>query len=134
MTASGNHGVDRFLDAWVQEVGRAIEMFTGERAVLHATRVPVLPASDGELLWFTQTFEGNGRFSAWVGSEQRTWSALGGISAGASLEEAKASYREMVSHAHRATATLLSRTAAKPIRCEEPVNDEKPELGSAEEV
>jgi flagellar motor switch protein FliN/FliY len=115
-----NQAIDQFLDAWTQEFGRAVEMFSGEQPSITCGRTKeIAPSETADLLWWKQTFAGVGEFTTWIGAKEATWSALGGAAGGVALEEAQSTYLEIIGQAQHGAATIVSAGLPKPVRCQE---------------
>ncbi len=115
-----DNAVDQFMETWTRELGRAIEMFNGEQASITCGRTQELASSEMfDLLWWKQTFEGDGKFTVWIGAKQATWSVLGGAFGATEPEDVKATYLEIIGQAQHGTATALSAGLPKPIGCQE---------------
>jgi flagellar motor switch protein FliN/FliY len=121
--------VDQFLDAWTQELSRAIEMFSGEQPGLTCGRTRNLASSEiSDLLWWKQAFAGAGEFTVWIGAKEATWSALGGVANSISLEEAQSTYLEILGQAQHGAAAVVSAGLPKPVRCHEGQVSASPKL------
>lgn len=121
--------IDQFLDAWTQEFSRAVEMFSGEQPGVTCGRTKSLASSEtADLLWWKQTFAGTGEFAVWIGAKEATWSALGGAPGGISLEDAQATYLEIIGQAQHGAATVVSVGLPKPVRCQEGQISDAPKL------
>jgi len=105
------------IDQWLEEFGRAVEMFTGETPQLSAQTVPS-ELSEPEIAartWWKQVVQGESSFSIWAGATEPLWTALG---EGA---EAQSSFFEMLSQANSGTAAVLSAGFPAPLRCQDGV-------------
>lgn len=112
--------VDHFLEAWTQEFGRAVQMFSGEQPVVTCGRIKDLARSEtSDLLWWKQTFEGDSPFTTWIGAREATWSALGGALGATDPADAKATYLEMIGQAQSGAATVFNVGLPKALRCGE---------------
>lgn len=112
---SSQTGVDQFLQAWVEEFARAVEMFSGESPNLRCSRTKELvPSETTDLLWWRQDFAGDGKFTTWIGAKTSTWVALGG----GDPAEAKSTYLEMLGQAQSGTAHVVSAGFDTPLKCE----------------
>lgn len=108
-----------FFEEWAKEFSRAVEMFAGEQAA-----VKPAPAGSEDLAaetaasctWWRQPFEGEGRFSVWVGVPEETWQALGGAMA-ANPEQAREAFLEMLGQAQQGAAAVASMGLPQPVRC-----------------
>ncbi len=108
--------VDRFLQTWVEEFTRAVEMFTGEVPALRCSRTKKLVASEiSDLFWWKQEFAGPGRFITWIGTKNETLLALGGST---DVAEARSTLLEMIGQAQSGTAHVLSSGLDSPLKCE----------------
>jgi flagellar motor switch protein FliN/FliY len=113
-----SQAADQFLDSWIQEFGRAIEMFSGEQATVTYSRTKELAASEShDLLWWNQAFEGSANFSSWIGAKENTWMTLGGAPNGVDGSDAKNTYREIIEQAQQGTATVISGGLPQALRC-----------------
>lgn len=119
-----------FFEEWAKELSRAIEMFAGEQA-----GVKPAPAGSEDLTaekgasraWWRQPFEGEGRFSVWVGVPEETWRALGGAMA-ANPEQAREAFLEMLGQAQQGAAAVASMGLPRPVRCGDAEEAEAPQL------
>jgi len=119
--------VDHFLEAWTQELGRAIQMFNGEQPVITCGRIKELTRSEmSDLLWWKQTFEGNYPFTTWIGAKEVTWSTLGGAFGASDPADAKSTYLEMIGQAQSGAAAVVSMGLPKAFRCGEGQIDAAP--------
>ena len=118
-------GTDRFLQTWVEEFGRAVEMFSGQAPDLRCSRTKKLgPSETEDLLWWKQEFSGPGRFNTWIGARKSTWVALGG----GDEAEAQSTYLEMLGQAQSGTAHVLSSALESPLQCQPGKVDTAPDL------
>lgn len=108
--------VDRFLQTWIEEFTRAVEMFSGEVPSLRCSRTKNLVASEiSDLFWWKQDFAGDGRFTTWIGTKNETLLALGGSTDAA---EAKSTLLEIIGQAQNGTAHVLSSSLDSALKCE----------------
>jgi flagellar motor switch protein FliN/FliY len=112
----------RFLETWMDEFGRAVEMFTAERPVvayaeIEASGRPKLETQLADYLWWQQTVGAEESFALWAGAEQPCWSALG--SALEDGSDAKQMYLEMLGQATQGAVAAISAGFATPLRCRE---------------
>ncbi len=120
--------IDRFLQTWVDEFTRAVEMFSGQVPTLRCSRTKKLSASESsDLIWWKQDFAGAGKFSTWIGVKNATLLALGGAS---DLEEAKATYHEMIGQAQSGAAHVTSTGLDTAVKCEPGAESTAPEFES----
>ena len=118
-------GTDQFLQTWVDEFSRAVEMFSGEAADLRCSRTKKLgPSETEDLLWWKQEFSGSGRFTIRIGARKSTWVALGG----GDEAEAQSTYLEMLGQAQSGTAHVISGALGSPMQCEPGQVDAEPDL------
>jgi flagellar motor switch protein FliN/FliY len=106
---------DELLEKWMEEFGRAVEMFTGEKPVLRSSEQGS-ELSGSEIAgrtWWKQIVENGEAFSIWAGSTEGLWNAFG---EGA---EAQTTYFEMLSQANQGTAAVLSAGFQFPLRCQD---------------
>jgi flagellar motor switch protein FliN/FliY len=112
----------RFLETWMEEFARAVELSTSERpaaiyAEIEASERPKVEARLGDYLWWQGTVGAGEDFVLWVGAEQACWSALGNA-----LDEgndAKQTYLTMVEQAAQGAASAVSAGFTTPLRCRE---------------
>lgn len=104
---------DEFMGIWVEEFGRAVEMFTGEKATLSYTRAAaeISAVEISERSWWKQTVHNDQSFRVWAGALPTLWSVFG--------EEA--TFSEMLSQANQGVAAVLSAGFPLPLRCEDGV-------------
>jgi flagellar motor switch protein FliN/FliY len=106
---------EELIERWIEEFGRAVEMFTGEKPVLTAAGAPseLSAALISSQTWWKQTAEGEGSFGIWEGATEPLWTALG---EGA---EGQTTFFEMLSQANQGTAAVLSAGFPIPLRCQD---------------
>ena len=110
--------VELFLQLWMAELSRSIEMFTGEEAKLsHEPAAPGVPDPEDlpEYLWWRQQYESDGGFAAWTGARERTWMAFGGLSGPAA--QTKQTYLDILRQAIDGVCKTLTARAHWPVRC-----------------
>jgi flagellar motor switch protein FliN/FliY len=108
--------IEAFLETWMEEFGRAVEMFTGSQPALSQNRISMLPASEpGSLLWRKQAFGGRADFVTWTGAAEAAWKDLGS----ADPDNAQGTYFEILNQAQMRAATVASRGLDQPISCGE---------------
>jgi hypothetical protein len=66
------------LERWMEEFGRAVEMFTGEKPVLKFERADVDPtqAEIAGHTWWKQVVDNGQAFSIWAGGKPELWNGL----------------------------------------------------------
>lgn len=102
-----NEAIDQWLDAWTQEFGRAVEMFSGQQPSIKYTRAKSLvPTEMGDLLWWKQSFHAQSTFENFIGAKEATWMAIGAAAGDPESEAAKAAYLEIISQAQHGTAAV----------------------------
>lgn len=106
---------EELIARWMEEFGRAVEMFTGEKPVLSSigSLPDISEVETATRTWWKQVAQGEGAFSIWSGATEPTWNALG---EGA---EAESSFFEMLSQANQGTAAVLSAGFPVPLRCQD---------------
>lgn len=107
--------LEELIQRWIEEFGRAVEMFTGEKAEL-ASVGPLPELVEEEVssrTWWKQVVQGEASFSIWAGAAEPLWMALG---EGA---EAQSSFFEMLGQANQGTAAVLSAGFPIPLRCQD---------------
>lgn len=125
MSTATTTAVDQFLQTWVDEFTRAVEMFSGQVPVLRCSRTKSLAASQiTDLSWWQQDFAGDGKFSTWIGVNNDTMLAFGG----GDPAEAKPTYLEMLGQAQSGAAHVVSAGFDTPIKCEPGQEGEAPPL------
>lgn len=104
---------EELVTRWIEEFGRAVEMFTGEKPTLtrFVQEKDLDAGSISANTWWEQVTEGDGSFTVWAGATESLWNALG---EGA---EAQSSFFEMLSQANQGTAAVFSAGFPKPLRC-----------------
>ncbi len=111
-----DQAINAFLKTWIEEFGRAVEMFTGSQPSIVETRVQVLPGSEaGPILWLKQIFAGSGSFTTWIGAPEATWTALGDTDP----DNPQGIYQEILGQAQTGAATVASRGLDQPVSCQE---------------
>ena len=108
---------DDILARWIEEFGRAVEMFTGEKPELTPAQVAgsISDAEMTERTWWRQVTQGEKSFSIWAGAKEEVWKSLG------EGDEAKSTFFEMLSQANQGTAAVLSAGFPVPLRFEDGV-------------
>lgn len=106
---------EELTERWIEEFGRAVEMFTGEKPVLKTAGPPpeISAALISNQTWWKQVAEGDGSFSIWAGATEPLWTALG---EGA---EGQTTFFEMLAQANQGTAAVLSAGFPVPLRCQD---------------
>jgi len=115
MNDTSTETFQELIDRWLQEFGRAVEMFTGETPQL-TSKIASSELSEAEIAsrtWWKQVVQGESSFSIWAGAEEPLWTALG---EGA---EAQSSFFEMLSQANSGMAAVLSAGFPAPLRCQD---------------
>jgi flagellar motor switch protein FliN/FliY len=105
------------IERWMEEFGRAVEMFTGEKPVLTTTAAPseVSAALVAGNTWWKQVAEGETSFAMWAGATEPLWTALGeGV-------EGQTTFFEMLSQANQGTVAVFSAGFPVPLRCQDGV-------------
>ncbi len=106
---------ETFIERWLEEFGRAVQMFTGEEATLSSSRGEI--ESEAETMaastWWKQVVKNQDSFTIWAGGIEATWAAMG---EGA---EAQSTFFEMVSQANQGAAAVLSAGFPIPLKCED---------------
>ena len=106
--------IEAFLETWMEEFGRAVEMYTGSQPALSESRITAVPDSEAaSLLWRKQTLSGPGDFAIWIGAPEAAWKDLGS----ADPDNAQATYFEILNQAQAGAATVASRSLDQPISC-----------------
>jgi flagellar motor switch protein FliN/FliY len=105
------------IERWIEEFGRAVEMFTGETPVVtsQSASAELAEKEVAGRTWWKQEVQGESSFFIWAGATEPIWTALG---EGA---EAQSSFFEMVSQANSGTAAVLSAGFPSPLRCQDGV-------------
>jgi flagellar motor switch protein FliN/FliY len=122
-----------FFEQWVEEFGRAVEMFTGDKPTVSVTGLDKaaresLDAKLATSFWWRQKVVGDESFSAWSGSEEACWAAFGDAA------EAKQTFQEMLGQANQGAAAVLSASFPTPLRCEAGAEEAPSSLASLEIV
>jgi flagellar motor switch protein FliN len=106
--------LNELIARWIEEFGRAVEMFTGDKPDLSSLGASEISEKEVSThTWWKQVAEGEASFSIWIGATEPLWAALG---EGA---EAQSSFFEMLSQANQGTAAVLSAGFPVPIRCQD---------------
>jgi len=115
MTEASLQIFDELVERWIEEFGRAVEMFTGDKPEVSSSRAALdLSAADiAERTWWKQVVQNDKSFRLWAGGTEATWNAVG---EGA---EAQTTLFEMLSQANQGTAAVLSAGFPVPLRCED---------------
>jgi flagellar motor switch protein FliN/FliY len=111
-----------FFDQWVEEFGRAIEMFTGDKPTISQGAVDkanreALEEKLATSIWWRQKIGGDKSFSVWAGAEEDCCAAFGGTN------EAKQTLQEMLGQANQGAAAVLSAGFPSPLRCQDGVEE-----------
>jgi flagellar motor switch protein FliN/FliY len=107
--------LETFVERWLEEFGRAVQMFTGEEATLSSSRGKIEDEAEtmAGSTWWKQVVKNQESFSIWAGGVEAAWSAMG---EGA---EAQSTFFEMVSQANQGAAAVLSAGFPIPLKCED---------------
>jgi flagellar motor switch protein FliN/FliY len=106
---------ESFIERWLEEFGRAVQMFTGEEASLSSSRGKMENEAGtmAESTWWKQVVKNEESFSIWAGGVEAAWSAMG------EGEEAQSTFFEMVSQANQGAVAVLSAGFPVPLKCED---------------
>jgi flagellar motor switch protein FliN/FliY len=105
---------EELIDRWIEEFGRAVEMFTGEKPVLISIGSPSeIESGISAHTWWKQIAQGESSFSIWAGAVEPLWTALGDGT------ESQSTFFEMLSQANQGTAAVLSAGFPVPLRCQD---------------
>ncbi len=128
-----NSEIELFLKDWSGEFSRAIEMFTGEKAVVKCEPLAGTSADGANdlssHLWWKQAMERAGEFAFWIGAPESAWAELGGAVDGSNSEPQK-SYLEIVGQANQAVLEALNRRSSKPFSASPGLVDALPSMGT----
>jgi flagellar motor switch protein FliN len=107
------------IERWLEEFGRAVEMFTGDKPDLSSLGASEISEKEvSAQTWWKQVVQGEASsFCIWAGATEPLWNALG---EGA---EAQSSFFEMLSQANQGTAAVLSAGFPVPLRCQDGVTE-----------
>src|SRR4051794_20168230 len=116
--SSNNPAIQQFLNAWVAELGRAIEMFTGQQPALgfSMTESVSIPKTT-PALWLKQVFSAESEFQVWIGAQDASWMELGKSLGDGPVESVRSTYLEIINQAQQGAATVTSLGLPTPIRC-----------------
>lgn len=106
---------EELVERWIEEFGRAVEMFTGEKPALSLLGSSP-DVSDSEIAartWWKQVAQGESSFSMWQGATEPVWTALG------DGPEGQATFFEMLGQANQGTVAVLSAGFPIPLRCQD---------------
>jgi flagellar motor switch protein FliN len=119
---NSNHpAIQQFLNAWLAEFGRAIEMFTGQQPSLGFSMTETLSIpKTAPALWMRQVFSCDSDFEIWIGAEEATWTELGKSLGDGPPDSLRSTYLEIVNQAQQGAATVTSLGLPTPIRCGNP--------------
>jgi len=112
MTPAERQSVAPFLDLWISQFQRSIEMFSGRAVSVQRGPAPTPPDEPGSMLWVQQVFEGKQTASMWVGTPRPVCLALTS-SMGEAPESGELLYRELLEQAFDATAQAWSEGQVK---------------------
>ncbi len=116
-----DRAIEQFVETWIAEFSRAVEMFSGRAPEIHHNRTNTVSIPESEsALWVRQVFVDGGSFTTWVGAQRATWEALGGSLGEGSSEALRSTYLEILNQAQQGSASVINSRAAKAIRCEQP--------------
>lgn len=118
---SNSPALQQFLNTWLGEFGRAIEMFTGQQPSLgfSMTDAVSIPKA-ASALWLKQVFSGESEFEIWIGAQESTWMELGKSLGDGPPESLRSTYLEIINQAQQGAATVTSLGLPTPIRCGAP--------------
>lgn len=118
---SNSPALQQFLNTWLAEFGRAIEMFTGQRPSLSFSITDGISIpKTASALWLKQVFSGEMEFEIWIGAQQPTWLELGKSLGDGPPDNLRSTYLEIINQAQQGAATVTSLGLATPIRCDAP--------------
>jgi flagellar motor switch protein FliN/FliY len=111
---------DELIEHWIEEFGRAVEMFTGEKPVLTSSHAgdELSDAEIAEHTWWKQVVENGSPFTIWVGGTEGLWNAFG------DGQDAESSFFEMLSQANQGIAAAFSAGSSPPLRCQDGLVEE----------
>jgi flagellar motor switch protein FliN len=115
---SDSPALQQFLNTWLGEFARAIEMFTGQKPSLgfSMTDAVSIPKS-ASALWLKQVFSGESEFEIWIGAQDSTWMEMGQSLGDGPPESLRSAYVEVINQAQQGAATVTSSGLPTPIRC-----------------
>lgn len=102
---------NEFMGIWTEEFGRAVEMFTGEKATLSFSRAvsDISAVEIYERTWWKQPAQNEPAFAIWAGAMPELCSAFG----------EQATFFDIVSQSNQGTVATLSAGLPVPLRWEE---------------
>jgi len=111
-------GVQTFFEAWIPELGRAIEMFRGEAPETgwESRSAPDQDSFDPSMLWWEQRFECGKSYQVWIGAPAETWNALS-LGLADTVEACRQLYTEMLGQSLQGAAHVLSGGRSERIAC-----------------
>jgi flagellar motor switch protein FliN len=116
-----------FIEGWIPEFQKSVEMFTGTPVTAQATgeSVDVSGVSAEQILWQGQTFEGTSSGTVWIGTPIGAYAILAEPLAedGPGRESI---YRELLKQAFEGAAHILNAGRAQKIACKEAIEDRAP--------
>jgi flagellar motor switch/type III secretory pathway protein FliN len=118
---SDSPALQQFLNTWVAEFGRAIEMVTGQQPSLTFSMTDAVSIPrEASAVWLKQVFSGENEFEIWIGAQDATWMEVGKPVGGAPPDNLRSRYLEMVKQAQQGAATVASSGLPTAIRCGAP--------------
>jgi flagellar motor switch protein FliN/FliY len=108
-----------FVDAWISEFRRAVEMFAGQAPEVRHSRngTGEIPLGDSAL-WVSHSFVGDESFRAWVGALPATWESLGASLGAADAEALRSTFLEIVNQAQQGCADAVNLRLGRNFKCE----------------
>jgi flagellar motor switch protein FliN/FliY len=106
---------EELIEQWMEEFGRAVEMFTGEKPVLTSSQAAGdLTGTDiAEHTWWKQVIENGSPFTVWAGATESLWNAFG------EGQDAESTFFEMLTQANQGIAAAFSAGFSSPLRCQD---------------
>jgi flagellar motor switch protein FliN len=116
--------VRTFLDAWIPEFQRSVEMFTGQSVKIKSTGEAERASAAGSdaILWQGQTFERGGLGSVWIGTPVETCNGLT-KSLAEEPSAAESVYRELLKQSFEGAAHVLSSGRSPRMVCKQAIED-----------
>src|SRR5947199_206076 len=99
--------LQHFLEIWLAEFGRAIEMFTGQPPSLGFSMVDrVSIPKTASALWLKQVFYAESEFEIWIGAQDATWMELSKSLRDGSPDSLRSTYLEVLNQAQQRAPTF----------------------------
>ena len=118
-SASDYSKIGQFVEIWVAELAKSVEMFSGEAQTLRHARANAESLAESEgAVWIKQTFTEEARFDVWIGAPEATWQSVGGALGEGTPEALRSTYCEIVNQAQQGAANAINAAFGRAVELE----------------